>query len=225
MIHRSLPVFVICVALVAGGCVDDNTSFFISGNLLPDDNDCSLSESNDFLFQGIYDVGLAAAGGAGPYFLYPLYNNALQNRATHLMTDPNGILIQEAEITLSLPDGTPLDFGAFPNPYTVPTSTYVFSSTTEGDVQQTPGSIVAIPPDYAAGLLAIVDPSGVNVVVVSVVVRGESGGGSEIEPGPWTYNITLCDGCLVTRCALGDEETNTACNTGQDEATIIDCTP
>jgi len=215
MLQRLSKATVLLALLACSSCVDDNTSFYISAHLSgtrstsTSGSGCTYSASNAPYLSGLYDP---AYGGA--YVLHPLYNNALQNRATALATDPNGVFVSSAVVEILTFDGQTIAFASGPNPFEVPTSTFVPSSTSTGTVSKAAGAIVVIPATYGAELAG----SGLDGVTVAVRAIGKTNGQTNIETDDFYWQIFFAD--LTAQCGT---TASTPCNVGQDQVQVIVC--
>ncbi|MCB9617245.1 MAG: hypothetical protein H6722_32845 [Sandaracinus sp.] len=207
--HARLGLLTCLLALV--GCVDDNVSVFVSGNLAPsiDESTCSYDPTSTALqSQGTLDVAFA-----GTFELHPAIQSQLQQRGRSGRPEPNGIYITRAEVTLEGLDGLAIDFGGLPNPFSVPMSVYVPPASSPTSPGSATGTIVAIPADYTVSLP--VAPGTTTTVVASVRLVGKTLGDIDIETGDWVYPIEVCNGCLLT-CMPDPEVELVTCNPGQD---------
>src|SRR5688572_3708552 len=121
----------IAALALSTGCDDsDNVSFFIAGAVnataeMEGSADCTLSVESPFLTHGLYNPEHPLSG---PYNVFPVYRNQVRTRTTDLNSDPNAVYLTEAEVELLSADGSRLDTGGLPNPFTVPTTTFVPSA-------------------------------------------------------------------------------------------------
>jgi hypothetical protein len=212
---RKSLVTVSLVSLIAGlGCVaDDGPAFFISGNVAPDPGSCTLSVGNDLYIRGVLDVSV----GNG-YLLQPLFNNQLVPRAADAppRANPNGVVIQGAEVEIQDAAGSAVDFGGLPNPFTVAATTYVPTSTGATSPGQEVGAFEVIPPAYVAALDGMVgtDPGSRILILVSFGAFGETTGGVDIEVSEFVWPIDVCRNCLYLPAGPDDEVG--CCTPGQD---------
>jgi len=217
-----------CVPILAGGCVDgDGPAFYISGHVSASE-DCTYEPGNPFWLRGAFNVNV----GSGYYAVTPLLNNQLRARGSDapLRADPNGVLIEGAEVELTDAAGAPIPFG-LPNPFTVPTSDFVPSATSAESPGQAVGLVMVIPPAYALSLYDSLggaggDPLARTVVVANLRVFGETNGGVDVESDWWSWPIDVCrDACLTACVAVDTTDTATCCTPGQDCVTEVICTP
>lgn len=203
-----------CVLSVAG-CVDDNISVFVAGNIAPEITDgvCLYSDKPEaFLPEGAFNID---AGGA--YSVNLLVLNQLRNRATSIASDPNGVNIQRAEIELQDEGGTPLPIS--PNPYSVPVTGFVESGNGV-EAGQAPVRVRVLPVSVAQQLQ---DMGAQNSrIIAQVRLLGETNGTIDIETGQWQWPVQLCGGNCLFVCAGPEEETSMlACEPGSDGASLI----
>lgn len=216
----AVPVLLLAAALAAGGCVDnDASSLFISAHVRPTDEECTLDPGGAVVTRGAFNVESRFG-----YFVFPLLNNQLRARGSDapLRTDPNGIHLTGAEIELRNAQGTAIAFPGLPNPFTVPTSSYVPATDSANEPGQTVGNILVIPPAYADELFNQLggpdgDDSAATVVVASIKVFGETNGDVDVESDEWLWPIDVCRGRCLFECIPADEFGEEACCTpGQD---------
>lgn len=209
MRNRSLLFVLSVMALVAVGCTEEHSSFYISGNLFPklEEGGCTYDVSNANRLGGTYDVGFNRS-----YFVYPRYQNTARSRAKGIVSDTLGIRVQGVEVTLVDAEGNVII------EYTVPTSTFVPSSSDGIAPGQAAGAVPLIPP----GVLDV--PAGVvDLVVAEVKAFGETLGGTDVESSVWSWVIDVCNGCLA-RCGLPGETFEGVCNLGTDDVVLIPAT-
>ena len=196
------------------GCVDDNVSVFISGNLAPmiEESSCAYDPgSTTFISSGKLDVAFG-----GSYEIHPIIQNQLQRRGVSGRPETNGIHITRAEVTLEGLDGLPLDFGGFlPNPFSVPTTVYIPPASSPDAPGAAAGSIVVVPADYTLSLP--VAAGSTTTITASVRLVGRTLGDIDIETGDWIFPIEVCNGCLLI-CEIGPDDELVSCNPGQDSS-------
>lgn len=210
---------VLSLAAASASCVDnDASSFYIDCNIIPESEDrgCSLDPGGRCLTRGLYNPST----GAG-YQLFPRYNNQLRARGSDapLRADPNGVHVQGAEIELMAADGSTMTFGGLPNPFSVPTSTFVPSAQGPDAAGQSVGSIMLIPPNYGSALTG----AGVSTIVAAVRVFGETNGDVDVESDDFLWPIDLCSGGCLLLCPSPDmmAEEEPCCAFGQDFACAV----
>ncbi|NOY94310.1 MAG: hypothetical protein GXP55_24290 [Deltaproteobacteria bacterium] len=214
MRRSQVNVLMIVLATALAGCTADNASVFIEGDVIPEIQDvgCDVTVDGTLLTSGVYNIDLAA-----PYSIFPVYANQLLSRATDIRADPNGVQIMGAEIELQDQGGTPLDFPTLPNPFSIPTSTYVPSGDV-GEPGRAVGELQIIPEVYRVSMPAEVRRA---VILVSVKVFGRTNGNIDIQSGVWQWPVQLCgDGCLFECLGLDGTEV-VSCQPGQDFLTSV----
>jgi len=175
---------VVLSALAAAGCVDQNTSFFISSAQLPAAG-CMAplpGAGSTFLSRGTLDVS-----GKTGYLLFPQVENAMASSAGG--TQVNALQMREYRMEI--------DMGQIPG--TFPDQLLSFSERTSGYLPPG-GKIVSgvwIVPDELAALLAGVVPANVRTEIIVEVRAVADKVGSEMETGPFAFPIDICNGCLV----------------------------
>jgi hypothetical protein len=187
-------------APAVGGCAPDGPSLVVLGNLQPDLM-CVVSASTDlYVLNGRFDV----AGPSPSYVLNLRVASQLfprtTNRSAQPRAEPNHVLIEGAVVTLSGAGGAALPAGVSTS-YTV-----TVAATIPVGAPGSPGfgvvSFVAIPASVAAQLAAAVPARGAVVDVdVTVELFGRTAGDVTVEVDPWTWPVTICNGCL-DNCAV-----------------------
>ena len=220
---RTLAIYILApLSIVASAsCVDnDASSLYIECNIIPegDESSCSLDPGGTCLTRGLYNPST----GAG-YRIFPLFTNQLRSRGSDapLRADPNGVHIQGAEIEIMGADGSTLTFPGLPNPFSVPTSTFVPSATGPDTGGQNVGDIQLIPPNYASALVT----NGASTVVVSVRVFGETNGDVDVESDDYLWPIDICSGTCLLDCPDPEMTTESVCCAfGQDFSCTVEPT-
>ncbi|MFT5357620.1 MAG: hypothetical protein ACI9KE_004857 [Polyangiales bacterium] len=212
------------LALGLGGCVDDNVSVFILRNIAPEieDDGCSFSpDSNAAITQGRWDIS-GSQRYAGNYIVTVAVVNQIQARASTVASEPNGVQISGAEVTLRDLAGDPIAFGGLPNPFSVPASVYIAPADGPDSTSASAVSIVAVPRDYGASLMAAgtVD----TTIVASLRLVGQTNGQIDIRTGEWDFPIAICTDCLFG-CPPAGEPAILSCNPGQDFVSLDPSTP
>jgi hypothetical protein len=213
------------LVVVASGCAENRSSFFIRQVLVPEEGECSVdaTDTTKGRTRGLLDIAFSHN-----YALPILLSNQLTARASagDFVTETNGIQVSGANVRIWLggvAEGTPWGFYQ-------PTSGYVEP---EG---QTATWIVAIPETYMANIgVTPDDPCPVDlppIVTVGVEVLGITTGGQELSTPEFFFSIDLCCGCLATcpaesaddegnLCESTDEPSDMPSCIGQDD--LIDC--
>jgi hypothetical protein len=205
--------------LVLGSCIADSVSLRISCNIVPDDeclyevgNACYLAGSLNLRGRTRYDAVLRVANGLKP-----------RERDVPPQAEPNGVTVRELEIEITDSAGRKPSFArALPNPFTVQAT---------GDVDPDEDGVVGaelLPPPYVSALRDAQGEPRFASVRLSIIARGVTWGGVEVESAPWPWSVRLT--ALDTtpgnpECV--DPEPGTAseiCTFGQDEWTSA-CVP
>ncbi|QQR89183.1 MAG: hypothetical protein IPJ88_13325 [Myxococcales bacterium] len=212
-------------------CADQTPAVFITSNIKPAD-DCTVAIGGLRLYSGRIDTGLAQAypGETSAYSIYPVFQSQLLARAsqTPLKPDPNGFIVQGAEIELLAPDGSPLlmPSGA-PNPYTITTTepTFIPSSSDGAGVQQS-GSMEIIPASYVEDLDTLVQQIGSFTLTAIVKAFGETTGGKDIDMNAWNWPISVVrlSGASVSFLGADDTEFPGPCDS-TDSPEFLLCKP
>lgn len=202
--------------VTAYGCRDTDVGVQILGVIPPDEN-CVFDPDSDIrLTGGLWDIGFGR-----DYQTSPVVANALVSRALDIQAEMNNVRIEFFEIELRTVDGTRLDTGDLPNPYS--TRTNVVIPIGEGDVAATGVAVgPGIPSAYADVVSQLIGPSGFGEVVMSLQAVGNTAGGLEIKTIEFDWPVTVCRGvaafnappfCLFN-CSAGGSPTT--CVPGQD---------
>jgi hypothetical protein len=202
-------------ALVSGllalgsGCTEEETGFFIQGNVKLDPPECIAQADGNttLLIGGSLDVGLSSE-----YVATLLVGNQLTPRGDkeNLRTETMVTIITGAEVHLFDDVGTPV------TEFTVPAS-----GTISPDSSADPGfgivGVTLIPPAVAADLAAELDSRYFSRTrIAQVRVFGETLGGLEVESAVMVYTIQVCDGCSVIFPSEALDE-NGGCNLQLDQ--------
>jgi len=209
--------FLPAAAVLLPACADNESSLFIKQvQVLNDECVAEADPGGTFRTSGVIDTLFAQE-----YVAQLLVGNQIVQRgnADQLRTETSKIKIYEYDVQVLDIDGGVL------NEYTAPTSGFVDEK--KGDtVGYGIASAVLLDATTAKSLGDTATSSGVvQEVVASVIVKGRTLGGNEIESGEFSYPISVCHGCLlVFPPTANDPEQPTLCdNTAEDpDAT---CTP
>jgi hypothetical protein len=214
--------------VAAIGCTDEQTGFFIRGNVKIDAPECiaRAEDSATLLIGGLLDVGLRTE-----YVATLLVGSQLTPRGdkTNLRTETMIATITGAEVHLYTDTGAP-----DPNSpeFTVPASGVIRPESADPGFGVVTATLI---PGAASVALAaeLTDREERRTRVAVVSVFGKTIGGLDLESSPFTYVITVCEGCSVDfpadAVATGDgscfgstSESETApCRVGQDDP--VDC--
>lgn len=197
--------------LVAPACAENESSLFIQACLVPDEQ-CIVEPSADAVVRQRGLVDVAHTGGG--YRCNLLLGNQLAPLGNDsLRTETSRIQIEAFDVTVRRigPDGTEVEEAAF----SAPTAGFV-------DPGQAPS------PGYAGVDALLLDPATasrladpnnagfLNEVVVEVVARGRTLGGTEIESAPFRFPITVCNGCTCDQSCEGVSDAKFDCQFGLD---------
>lgn len=222
-----------CGALLLGvsalACTDEETGFFIVGNVKIEAPDCiARAEGTATLIEsGVLDVGLRAE-----YQATLLVGSQLAPRGDkpNLRTETMIATVTGAEVHLFTDTGEPDPSSP---EFTVPASGVI-----RPDSSADPGfgivTATLIPAATGIDLAnELNSPAEVRTRLATVTVFGQTLGGIEFESAPHSYVIRVCEGCLVDFSAeavatpdgscgasTGDAE-QAPCRVGQDE--VVDC--
>lgn len=206
------------------GCADNESSLFIRGALIPDGSDCTVqaTPSAPMIAQGTLDTGIRAE-----YTADLLLGNQIVRRGNtaSLRTETSRIQLYEADVALLDAAGNELSRGdGSAAAFTVPISGFVDpGSGTEPGYGAT--SVLLIDSATGQSLDGQVTSSGlVQDIVASVIVRGRTLGGNEIESGEWRFPISICHCCLVFVPPEADDPATSGVDCSVREDTTATCT-
>lgn len=213
--HKALvTVGLLAFAGLAGpSCADNESSFFIRACLVPD-SECAVQATLDSatVQGGLVDTAFSVTGYRCPLLvgnqLAALGNDSLRTETSRIVVYALDITVADAAsggqvASYSVPAAGFVDPGQAPDPgYGVVDGLLL-------DV----GTAQAVAAQAGAG--------GFPQVLVSVVARGRTLGGTELETAPWTFPITVCTNCTCTAASgkcTPDELTSTEadCRFGSD---------
>jgi hypothetical protein len=204
------------IALVLGAaaalvpaCAENESSMFISGCLLPSEDTCIVDPSGDATrsFRGTLEVSSFRASYSCPLLignqLAPLGDDV------KLRTETSRIFVYSLEVEVR---------DALTN-----TVLNTFEAPTNGVIDPVQGS----PPGFNAVDALLVDADTAASVadagaelLVSVVAKGRTLGGTEVESNVWQFPIFVCKGCVCTessaRCQMPTEDLKADCLQGID---------
>lgn len=220
-------------SIMAPACADNESSLFIRAVQAQDDM-CFFPAPGDdvvVLLGGTLDVRVASTYSAGL-----VVGNQLVRRGDEeqIRTETSRIQLYAADVTVLDAGQTAIARGdGSEAAFEVPVAGFVDPGNGSDPGY---GTAFALLIDSATSeqLRAQVGPFGHMDVIASVIVRGRTLGGNELETAPFQFPIHVCDGCLVGPSAADDPANpavdcdNTAdldddvlCSPGQDE--LIDC--
>lgn len=215
--RQTLVIMATIIAL--GGCADDNVSVFILGNIAPEKEDDSCTydpASMDYVPRGVWDINVTST-----YFVTVAIANQLQPRGSTVRSEPNGVNLVRAEVTLQNFAGTPFAFAGLPNPFSVPMSAYIGPAQDFTTPSLGGAAIEVVPPDYAQGLreMGVTD----TTILAQIRVAGETNGHIDIETDDWQWPITICSTGCLSNCTTDEADVSLACRRGQDQASTGLC--
>ncbi len=186
-------------ALFVGGCADNNTTLFVSGNAgFAPDSKCELEASLtvDQNPHGRFDTGALV-----DYRAWLIVGNGLQPLGDNdtLRPETSRILIEGANITITDANQAPV----------VPEFFQQFSASIQPDESEDPGVAIIPVPMIPAGL-----PLTPGEYVVNVEIVGETLGGTKVESNIFKYPVKVVPPGSFRVC--GDPD-------GVDEATFHPC--
>ncbi len=200
--------------LTLGSCIADSVSLRIGCNMAPDD-ECRFSESNDCYLDGTLNL----LAERTRYHAVLNMTNGLKPRERDVppRSEPNGVTVTELEIEITDSSGRKPSFSrSLPNPFTVQ-ATGTIEPGEEGNV-----GAELLPPPYVAALLDLDRANrGLASVRLSIIARGKTWGGVEVESAPWPWSIRLVSLDIQPgsgECFAPEEGTaSTICRFGQDQ--------
>jgi hypothetical protein len=215
------------LAAASTGCTDEQTGFFILGNVVLEAGECVARAESDATLHtsGIVDVALRPE-----YEATLLVGSQLTPRGDkgNLRTETMIATITGAEVHLYRDTGE-LD-GA---PFTVP-ATGVIRPEASDDAGFGIITATLIPAATGISIAAeLTSPAEISTRIAEVIVFGRTIGGLEIESSPFSYVIRACEGCLIEfpvaayeamtgSCTAGaTEDIASPCRFGQDDS--VDC--
>ncbi|MCA9574020.1 MAG: hypothetical protein R3B40_02515 [Polyangiales bacterium] len=212
MRHLLLSAF-ITSTLVLTGCASDGSSLFVTGVAGLSD-ECVVDDSVRLL-SAIVDVSQTPS-----LTIFPVFASQLRDRVGANAANPADMHVRWVDVRLEDLGGNTLNLG-LPNPFRVPTSVFIESFGGSGSPSTGSGAVEVLPPSYPEAVAAVAG----GRALVALRPIGRTNGGIEVEGNfDFHYEIRICNGCL-TRCAEGDETAVIPCTPGQNEETILECTP
>jgi hypothetical protein len=206
------------LAMLAG-CTDDNSSIFIShvGAIeFDDESGCTVDEDAS---TGLSSFNVAFADNA--YVLVPVIVSQLVRRDVDTTAEPNGVVIESAEIELLNEAGQSLT-----SVYSVvPAGGVYIPPSPVGEMSSAPVPFVVIPPSATQLLQDLVRATGPQMVVVSMRAIGRTTGGTEVESALFSYGIFLFDRPEEFQCdspATKEDYPLINCISGQDGVPYLD---
>ena len=198
--------------VTAYGCRDTDVGVQILGIIPPDENCVFEPDSDVRLTGGTWDIDFPNPQFPADYLTSPVVANQLVSRALDTQAEMNTVRIEFFEVDLQAVDGTRLDTGGLPNPYSTRTSAVIPVSL--GDVATNEVAVgPGIPSAYAGVVGDLIGPNGFGEVVMSLRAVGRTAGGLGIRTVRLDWPVIVCRGCLF---ACGPGSTPTNCIPGQD---------
>ncbi len=197
-------------SVLASACVDNESSLFIRGCLVPSSSDCLVepTSSSAVRFGGVLDASFLQG-----YSCPLLIGNQLVARgdADRLRTETSRVQITGADVEVLAEDGVS----------TLATFSVPASGFADPAQRSNPG--------YGSASVLLVDAQTAaqnigKTVISRVVLLGRTLGGIDVESGAWEFPITICSGCLCnqTPCVTGaTDDPVSPCNVGSDDP--VDC--
>jgi hypothetical protein len=203
-----------------GSCVADSVSLRITCNIAPED-DCTYEAGGTCYLDGALNLT------TGRYHAVLSVANGLTPRARDVppQAEPNGVTVKEFEIKVTDSAGRKPDFGSYPNPFTVQAT----GTIDPGESAPVGGELLPAP--YVSRLLKLEqDKKGLSSLRLSIIARGKTWGGVEVESAAWPWSIQLgslsvqpADGeCIQVKddvCTLGQDRWAGSCIPQPDEGT------
>lgn len=216
---RIASLLIVCAALAGGlvGCVDDNgSSLFISGNIAPDES-CTISVDNEIVTRGRLNVEF----NSGAYTFHPIYNNSLIKNSSDAppRPDPNGLLVDGAEVEILDSAGNTVGFGGLPNPFTVSNTSFVPSSSGPSSPGTAAGVLEIIPPAYIQELnnsFLPADPNARGQLLINIQPFAETLGHTGVDGREFLWPVDLCRGRDCLFVPVTADEVHSCCLPGQD---------
>jgi hypothetical protein len=230
VLRRAGGAAAVLVGALSVGCTDEQTGFFILGNVALEAPAClARAESSAALISaGVLDVALKP-----DYEASLLVGSQLAPRGdkANLRTETMIASVTGAEVHLYKDDGS-----LQTDPFTVPAAGVILPDSADG-----PGfgviTATLIPASTGAVLAGeLTNRAEIKTQVAKVIVFGKTIGGLDIETAPLSYVIRVCEGCLIDfptaavavdnmgnqSCSQATEETQVSpCRVGQDD--LVDC--
>lgn len=203
--------------LLASACADNESSLFIRMRMART-GDCTVNCSPDEMFWTEDSVDAAYASSHSATLLV---GNQLVPRGDSdvLRTETSRIQLYEAEVRITDVEGNPVEGADGASGYVVPITGIV----DPGNSDQ---------PGYNCTEVLLIDGATMDVlraraaasrsdiqVISTVIVRGRTLGGQEIESGEWSYSTRVCFGC--SPCI--NTSPPACCSPAEAEAMGVDC--
>lgn len=230
---RASLVISFAAAGLAAGCADQGGhQIIVLNNAVPDDG-CILTAAEGAAFDssGIVDAQGAIADVAGVgFFVVPLIKN-ISDSADGTLEAERTVILQGARVDLVIgthADGTALLDDATMDELTALNAlkfTVPFSGAVSPDGGLAVLSFDGIPLETLARVGEALDGNERGLIQVVYTVFGETTAGAGVEADPFSYPVTVCNGCLVTSIGActaipdGEYPLGGQCNLFQDGPT------
>ena len=216
---RSASVVVLAVACLCFGCQGAGSaggeggaggagapSLEILGVVAPDAKCTYSTEDGQALEMGSWDLA-----SPDDYSIVLVIENLLESEvANPLQGELNRIQVTSIHITLLEPNGTPLELGDLPNPFSAAASGVVPPMGSEQAPRAAVGA-VGVPSSFASALAAL----DLEELVVALEARGSTTRGDDARSLPLPFTVRLCGECLLEVCA-GSKPPGAACTPGRN---------
>jgi hypothetical protein len=219
-------------SMLSSACVQNESSIFIRGCLQVPKDTCMQtgSTTSNFILDANIDGFLA-----GEYVCSALMENQLVARGdiTKPRTETSRVSFYQAEVQVFTNDQPPKLIqrkDGSPAQFSVPLTGFADPGT---GIDPGLGIADIVMLDFATLselALTAAQPGGTHqLVVASVIVKGRTLGGTEVQSNTFTFPIDVCGGCMCRQpsqqlCAGGSTKAASDCSLGQDEpGGIVDC--
>lgn len=225
MLRRALAAAAVLAAgsVLAPACADNESSLFIIGCQAPEEGTCSYQPdpSGLLFFSGSVDGAFHSAYSCGL-----LLGNQIVRRGSsdQLRTETSRIELYEAEVRVTDLAGNAVSYAdGSAAEYLVPITGFI-----DPGAGSNPGYGLAQVPMIDGGSLASLRGTGSAAQVIStVIVRGRTLGGQEVESPEWSFPISVCYGCacqdVIPDLCCADPA-NDACADLDDPVGVSTCT-
>ena len=219
MFRRQVAIAAVVAPLLpCASCADDGTSLRIecSTAVLDVDGVCLVQGGLDAcLGRGIVNVTVAR-----DYELSLVLSSGLYPRVSDspVMTEPNNLNVESADIEIQDASGVAIPFGALPNPFNRPTSGRV----PVGGM----GTVAmdAIPRDYMQVIFDQDYTATYGTLIIDAKLLGVTDGDQAVESRHWKWPIELVDTPIGPQnCRTSEDDTAYSCNPGQDLDVVPYC--
>jgi hypothetical protein len=214
-----VALFALLAPFTLGSCAADSVSVRVTCNVVPE-ADCTFTDSGRCYLGGALNLG--AIGGS--YFSVLKVTNGLKPRERDIppQSEPNGMQLTEIEVYITDSAGRKPRFArSLPNPFSVPATGYA-----------DPGEDALVGAELlpAAYVAQIADAENstngraLGSVRLSVIVRGKTSGGVDVESDEWRWNIALVEASSnpgMNECVEFEDD---VCSLGQDRY-VYACDP